>query len=117
METKDELVKSIKDWIIVDNEIKNLQIKLKILRQEKKDITSGLVNVMRSNEIDCFDIKDGKLLYSKSTVKKPISKNYLEKTLALYFENDDDKGSQLCKFILDQREVKVNESIRRKIIN
>ena len=27
---------------------------------------------MKTNEIDCFDINDGKLIYAKSKVKKPI---------------------------------------------
>ena len=72
---------------------------------------------MKTNEIDCFDINDGKLIYSKTKVKKPINKEYLTKTLALYFENNDEKVDQLSKFLLDQRGEKITESIRRKIVN
>jgi hypothetical protein len=117
MDTKDQLVSSIRDWIQVDNEMRTIQDRLKLLRKNKKDITSNLVNVMKSNEIDCFDINDGKLIYSKTKVKKPINKEYLNKTLALYFENNGEKADQLSKFLLDQRDEKITESIRRKIVN
>ena len=117
MDTKDQLVSSIRDWIQVDNEMRSIQDRLKTLRKSKKNITDNLVNVMKTNEIDCFDINDGKLIYSKTTVKKPINKEYLTKTLALYFENNDEKVDQLSKFLLDQRGEKITESIRRKIVN
>lgn len=117
MDTKEQLVSSIRDWIQVDNEMRIIQDRLKILRKNKKIITDNLVNVMKSNEIDCFDINDGKLIYSKTKVKKPINKEYLNKTLALYFENNDEKADQLSKFLLDQRGEKITESIRRKIVN
>lgn len=117
MDTKDQLVSSIRDWIQVDNEMRNLQEKLKKLRKNKKDITSSLVDVMKNNEIDCFDINDGKLIYSKTRVKKPINKDYLNKTLTMFFENDKERAELLSKFLLEQREEKITESIRRKIVS
>ena len=117
MDTKDQLVNSIRDWIQVDNEMRTIQERLKKLRKSKKDITGNLVDVMKNNEIDCFDINDGKLIYSKTKVKKPINKDYLNKTLAMYFENNTEKAQQLSKFLLEQREEKITESIRRKIVS
>ena len=44
----------------------------------KKEITTGiLVNIMKVNDIDCFDITDGQLIYSKKNLKKPLSKKHL----------------------------------------
>lgn len=117
MDTKDQLVSSIRDWIQVDNEMRSLQERMKKLRKSKKDITGSLVDVMKTNEIDCFDINDGKLIYSKTRVKKPINKDYLNKTLTMFFENDKEKVEQLSKFLLEQREEKITESIRRKIVS
>ena len=51
MDTKDQLVSSIRDWIQVDNEMRNLQEKLKKLRKSKKDITGSLVDVMKNNKL------------------------------------------------------------------
>ena len=63
MDTKEQLVNHIKEWIEIDNGISGLQKQIKQMRENKKELTSSLVNVMKSNEIDCFDINDGKLIY------------------------------------------------------
>ena len=38
METKEELVKHIKDWIVVDSELKEIQRRAKLLRTNKKQL-------------------------------------------------------------------------------
>ena len=73
METKDELVNHIKNWITIDNKIIFLQKQMKDLRIEKKTLSDELMNVMKSNEIECFDIKEGKILYTQSKIKAPLS--------------------------------------------
>jgi chaperonin cofactor prefoldin len=65
MDTKEELVKHIRGWIQIDNDINTLQKQMKTLREDKKNLTASLVDVMKSNDIDCFDINDGKLIYAK----------------------------------------------------
>ena len=72
-----ELINNIKNWINVDNEIKKLQKNIKSLREEKKKFTINLVDIMKKNDIDAFDINDGKLLYTKTQIKTPISKKHL----------------------------------------
>ena len=74
MDTKEELITHIRSWIDIDNEISKLQKQIKDFRNEKKELTESLVDMMKTNEIDCFDINDGKLIYAKSKVKKPINK-------------------------------------------
>ena len=114
MDTKEELVKHIRGWIQIDNDISVLQKQMKALREEKKSLTCSLVDVMKMNEIDCFDINDGKLIYSKSKVKKPINKKTLLSALDNYFKEDSEMAKQLSEHILNSREETVKESIRRK---
>ena len=70
MATKEELSKIIKDWVSIDNEIKILQKEIKDRRNNKKILTNSLIEIMKTNEIDCFDINNGKIMYSKNNVKK-----------------------------------------------
>ena len=114
MDTKEQLVNHIREWIEIDNGISGLQKQIKELRENKKELTNSLVNVMKSNEIDCFDINDGKLIYSKSKVKKPINKKTLLLALDNYFKEDSEMAKQLSEHILNSREETVKESIRRK---
>ena len=44
---KEELVSNIKQWISLDEEIKNLQRQIKEKRNEKKENTETLVRIMR----------------------------------------------------------------------
>ena len=115
METKEELVTNIKEWIQVDNEIAQLNKEVKERKQKKKQLTDSLVNVMRNNEIDCFDINGGSLVYKKNKVKKPINGKSLMAVLSTYFEKDPTKAEELTKFVMDNREESVKETIKRKI--
>ena len=77
METKDQLVTHIKEWIAIDEEVKLLKKEIKIRQERKKNLTHDLVEVMKSNEIDAFDINNGKLIYTKRKTKQAISKKLL----------------------------------------
>ena len=49
-----ELINNIKIWINNDNQIKELQKKIKLLREDKKKCTIKLVNMMKENDIDAL---------------------------------------------------------------
>lgn len=115
METKDQLVKTIKEWVKIDNEIRFLQKQLSERKTNKKNISELLIDTMKQNDIDCFDINDGQICYSKKTIKKPITKKILMETLSKYFDGDLIKASHLNDFIIENREQDVKESIIRKI--
>lgn len=115
MDTKEELVSHIRSWIQIDNEILSLQKQIKQYRDEKKSLTESLVTVMKTNEIDCFDINDGKLIYSKSKVKKAISKKTLLEALNKYFKDDGELAKEVSDHILNSREETIKENIRRKV--
>ena len=63
MATKEDLVKTIKEWINHDNHIKSLQQKIKEHRTKKKILSDNLLDIMKENKIDCFDINNGKIIY------------------------------------------------------
>lgn len=114
MAEKRDLINNVKNWIDIDNDIKELQKVIKEKRKEKKVYTEKLVEIMKSNEIDCFDMKSGKLIYSRRTVKAPLSKKHLFNSLSQYFKNNKEIIDELGQFILDSRAEKVRENIKRK---
>ena len=115
METKEQLVQQIKGWMTNDNEIREIQARLKELKDKRKRFADNLVGIMRKNEIDCFDVNDGKLIYTKTKVKAPLNKTTLVNSLMKYFKDDDEQAKELVQFLLESREEKVKESIRRKV--
>jgi seryl-tRNA synthetase len=117
METKEQLVKTIKDWVKIDNEIRSLNKEINNRKNEKKKLSASLIETMKKNEIDCFDIKDGQICYTKKNIKKPITKKVLMDILSNFYNGDISKASQLNNYIIDNREEVVKETIERKISN
>lgn len=115
METKDQLVNNIKEWIKMDTEIAQLKIEIKERNAIKKSLTENLVTVMKSNQIDCFDINGGALVYKTSKIKKPINGKLLLNVLQNYYKNDPVIAEEITKHVLDHREEQIKETIKRKI--
>jgi hypothetical protein len=112
--TKEQLVKYVKGWIQMDNEIKEFQKEIKERRDKKKEATDKLLHIMKDKEIDCFDINGGQLIYSTTKVKAPLNKNTLMNALLKYYQNDENQAQKLGDFLMETREEKIKESIRRK---
>jgi len=115
METKEQLVTSIKGWIGIDNDILRLQKELKMKRDQKKKVSEDLVKTMKSNNIDCFDINGGALMYKRSVTKKPLTGKTMLPLLETYFKESDVKPDDLAKFLMINREDKVTETLRRRL--
>jgi|TARA_Y100000389_G_C17233622_1_gene399423 hypothetical protein len=115
MDNKTLLIASVKKWITLDNEIRAIQKEANIRKQEKKEITNDLIEIMKTNELDSIEIKDGNLNYVTRNVKKPITKKYLVSVLNNYFQGDLEKVSELNTLIMDNRENEVRETIQRQI--
>ena len=68
-----------------------------------------------TNTVDIyFDINEGKLLHSRRKVKQAISKKFLLKSLTDYLD-DSQEVEKITNFILESRETKETDIIRRKI--
>ena len=115
METKEQLIKVIKEWVKIDNEIRMLQKEQIARKTEKINISKKLMEVMQTNNIDCFDINDGKIMYSKKNIKKPINKKMLLSILSNFYKGDNEKVDELHTYIMDNRENVVKESIIRRM--
>lgn len=114
--SKTELINLIKEWKQLDDELKLIQKNIKERKDKKKILSEKLVKIMKNNEIDCFDINNGKLLYTKTKVKTTINKNYLLEIMSHYFKDDDNvEIDKVTDYILDNRNVKIKEGIRCKL--
>jgi len=112
METKDELVASIKEWIKIDTEINVIQKELKEKKVQKKKLTDSLVVVMKKNELDCFDINGGSLQYKTNKVKKPLTAKTLMASLQSFYSSSPQKAEEVTKFLLENRQEEIKETIK-----
>tara|TARA_Y100000389_G_scaffold199290_1_gene237399 strand:- start:540 stop:899 length:360 start_codon:yes stop_codon:yes gene_type:complete len=114
---KNIIIDKIKSWLEIESKIIESSSKLRELRKTKKGLNEELLEIMKTNEIDCFDCNSGKIMYTKNKTKGPINKKYLEKILNSYCLNNNsnsEEATKLCEYILDNREIKINENIKLK---
>jgi DNA-directed RNA polymerase subunit F len=115
MASKEQMVTHIKRWMQYDNEIKKLQDELKTKKELRKQHTHELVEIMKTNDIDCFDVNNGKLIYTKTKVKAPLNKSQMMQALMQFYNNDEARVRELGDHLMSARQEKINESIRRKV--
>jgi hypothetical protein len=119
MSSKEELVTIIKEWIENDEKVKEMQAIIKEYKNKKKNLTISLLNIMKTNEIDCFDINSGKIVYCKSKTKASLNKKTLIDSLEKFFKEKNNLNinidvNSISDYILNNREIKINENIKRK---
>jgi len=115
METKEELINNIKEWVRLDNEIVKFKKEMKERNDRKKVLTENLISTMKKNEIDCFDINGGAIMYKQNKIKKTLNGKTLLLALKKYYNENESMAEDLTKHILESREEKIKEVIKRKI--
>jgi hypothetical protein len=115
LNTKDELIFNIKEWIKMDNDIVKLKSEVKEKTNKKKELSETLVSVMKNNSIDCFDINGGALVYKQKKTKKTISGKFLLSQLEEYYKDQPELAKEITKKVLDNRIEIVKDEIKRKI--
>ena len=114
-DNKNQLIRTVKEWVRIDNEIRQLQKEISTRRQDKKLMNDKLMETMKTNDIDCFDLNDGKICYTKKNIKKPINNKVLLDILTKYYSGDISQASEINNFINDNRIEVTKENITRKI--
>jgi len=114
LKTKEELIFNIREWIKIETEIKTISKSLKEKREKMKDLTNNLVNTMKANSIECFDINGGALVYKQKKSKKPISGKFLLTQLEEYFKDNQDLAKEIHKKVWDNRVIVCKEEIKRE---
>ena len=115
METKEQLIETIREWVQIDNEMKGLQKQMKEKRERKKQVTSMLMSTMKDNQIDCFELNDGNIRYVQNKVKAPLNKGTLLSLLTNYYKDRPEEAVNATNYIIENREEKVREHIKRKV--
>lgn len=113
--TKEQVKDYLRQWIRVENEISTLSVEIKKRKLVHQQLSASLLEVMRKNDIDCFDITNGKIVYSKVKHRAPLNNGQLRSALTTYYKDDADKANNLTEFLLSSRVEKTRESIKMKI--
>ncbi len=109
--SKEEITAIVKEWMQTDSEIKTLQKEMKIRRGNMKRASERLIQIMKEREIDAFNVKDGKLMYTQRNVKVAINKKNIVEILSDYFNGDVSRAVEVGHYVMDNRKEIVKEQI------
>lgn len=93
---------ALKTWISIDDEIRNLQERIKTMREEKQRLGEVVLKFMRDNEVDDFKLEgmsSGSISRSVRTYKPGIKRNTIRTQLLIHFGDQPGKVSEALRAI------------------
>jgi ABC-type transport system involved in Fe-S cluster assembly fused permease/ATPase subunit len=109
-----ELIQNIREWIQLDNEIKELQKELKMRKTKQQQKTLLLLEIMKNNELDGVDVPNGRLAHVTRVSKAPITKKTLLGLLSKFYDGDISQALAVNNFIMNNRQEVIKETIALK---
>jgi hypothetical protein len=104
----------IQQWVILDNQTRQLNEKLKELRDKKNQLATNITKYAENNEMfnSSIKISDGKLKFANTKVAEPLTYKYIERTLGEIIKNEEQVKS-IMTYIKQRREHKIVQEIKR----
>jgi CRISPR/Cas system-associated exonuclease Cas4 (RecB family) len=113
-----ELVEKIKQWLLIDAEINEINNSLKEKKRVKKGLTDYLMETMKTKEIEVVNLNDGSIEIKKRKSKKPLNEAQLVTILQQYYGEEDvsvEKVTEIVKHILNNRVEQESEVLKRTV--
>lgn len=116
MQVSQTFEENIKKFITIDNKIKSAQEAVRILKKEKDHTSEDIMEYIKNNNLidTSINIPGGKLQYYISKTSSPMSKEYIQERLDLYFKSKS-KAKEVVDFLYNNRETREKETIKRTI--
>jgi len=104
----------IQQWVQLDNQIKQLNEKIKEIRDKRNTLEQNIVNYASTNNLSNSTVKisDGRLRFTNTRIPEPLTFKYLEKTLSEVIKNES-QISLIMEHIKQKRSVKIVPEIKR----
>jgi Lhr-like helicase len=104
----------IQQWVSLDNQLKQLNDKVKELREKRNTLEETITDYASSNNLSNATVKitDGKLKFVNTRTPEPLTFKYLEKTLGEVIKNES-QVKLIMEHIKQKREIKIIPEIKR----
>ena len=110
----DEFTNMIKEWVTIDNELRELSLKTKSLREKKNNLNNNVINYIENNNLDnaIIKISDGTLKFNYTNISQPLTFKYINECLSDII-NDKNQVEAIINYIKNKRNVKSIMDIKR----
>lgn len=105
---------NIKSWVLIDNEIKKNNEKIKALRNERCLIQEKIYSYIQENDLEqaTIQINDGKLRFNEVKQTAPLTIKFVKECLNEIIDSEE-QVDKIMDHIKERRNVKYIKDIRR----
>jgi len=107
-----EFVQNVKKWLEIDDTIKEIRTKTKILTGEKKEREQYILDYLQSIDEKVVDVPNGKLRRNVSKSQAPFKKETIQQALA-EITGDITKAAAMTDHIIKSRPVVQRVTLKR----
>ena len=104
----------VKQWVNIDNQLKELNERVKELRENKNSLEKNIIEYASDNNLSnsVLQISDGRLKFANTKSTEPLTFKYLEKALNEVIKNEN-QVKLIIEHIKQKRETKIIPEIKR----
>lgn len=110
-EITDEFRAKMSEWVNLKKQLTEVRKDMKVLNTREKELNLYIKTYMRTQKIDNVNLKQGKVTYKKTQKKPTFSKKLVVEGLMKYFDNNEEKVSDVIDTITGSLEVEEKDSI------
>lgn len=114
LNNKDEFINNVKQWVNLDNQLKIVNEKTKLMRERRSVLNSQICVFANENNIahKHIAITDGTLKFYKRKEYKPLTYEFLEHSLQEIIPNKE-HVEFILQYLKENRETVIHDDIRR----
>lgn len=98
----EQVRESLKNWISLDDEERQLRAQIKGLRDQKARISSEILSFMKDNEVDNFALEGngvGTISRTVRTSRPPLRRNLIRTQILMHLADEPQRAAEILRSI------------------
>jgi hypothetical protein len=111
--SKQQLIDDVQKWVLLEGKLKEVNEKVKGMRDMKNQLTRNITEYMKSNNLKSnIEISDGELRFYEKKEYSALTYSYIEKCLKDIIA-DEKQVEYIIKYLKENREQTMSTDIKR----
>jgi len=105
---------NIQKWVVLENQIKTVNEKMKVIRENKNKLTEEICEYIKTNNIyeKNIELSDGVIKMYEKKDYSPLTYTYIEDSLNKIISNKE-HVEYIIKYLKENRQIKVSSDIKK----
>ena len=102
MDDTEKIKEVIRNWVTLDDESRQIQIRQRQIRQDKQNLSDAILSFMRSNQVDNFSLEGsglGTISRTVRTSRPPLRRELIRTQLLLQFADQPQRVAEALRAI------------------